>query len=476
MKQQTFRAILVSVFLSTSFCGSARSFQDPNPTPPQQQDPQDNKDPNASQPKQDAPPPDNPAPPVVDNGFTPASPTNALGANANAMQVHQLNGAAPLPTGRVSLLQFGPIYLQSADFLQTVAVVNATTLPNPLYESVSMFRADVVFDHAWRTSRFSVQYEPRLYITNGQVQTDTSNLNAAWTTVFVFSPRFSMALKNTFGYFGQQDQFDNLDLEADLTTGALVEAHFLEGPGHFLNDRSEADFRYLISPRDRIDFTPFFNYYSASGGQDLNVNEAQSPGGEFDYVRLLTPTRTIGLGYTIDETFYGTLLPTTLYQTADVTYAQQLSPTWRFAATVGVTRVTAAMAPAELTWTGDFNAIKKFRNSTLAFQYYRGQDVGLQITNGIADRFDTSYARKLYGRSKLILGGGYYRQLLAATDTRGAYGSVGMNFQVAARWFIETGYTYKNQQNGGANFASGNLNYGSIGIRWEPGYQPQDLD
>jgi hypothetical protein len=116
--------------------------------------------------------------------------------------------------------------------------------------------------------------------------------------------------------------------------------------------------------------------------------------------------------------------------------------------------------------------IKLFRDSSVAFQYYRGQDVGLQVTNGFADRFDFTYKRKLTQRTKVTAGVGYYRQFLALTNTRGIYTSLGIDYQLADRWFLTTTYTFKNQQNGGANFASGDLHFGSVGIRWEPGYRP----
>jgi hypothetical protein len=464
MKKRIYKTILVSAFFSICLVGNAQSQQG-STAPPDSQE----KDKDATpQQKADAAPTDTTQPPA------PAG--LGLGTNSNSMQILQMNGAAPLPTGRVSSLQFGPIYLQSTDFFQALETINASNQPNTLFQSVSIFRADLVFDQAWRNSRFAVQYEPRLMITNGVVQLSTSNLNADWTSVFAISPRLSIGLKNNFGYFDQQAQFDGLNLQGDLTTGTLVQAQFLDGPGHFLNDRSELDVRYLLSPRNRIDVTPFFEYYNASGAQNLTVTESKSPGVELGFSRLLSPTRTIGFGYTVIDTFFGNALPTTLYQTVDMTYAQQVSATWRFAGTAGATRATTAVGPPQTTATGTFNLIKLFKDSKLAFEYTRGNTIGFQVTNGFAELYDVSYQRQLTPRVRFMVGSGYYRQFLAATNASGIFVAPGLTYQIANRWFLETLYTFKNQANGGANFETGSLNYASVGIRWEPGVRPAAIN
>jgi len=471
MKRQIYRAIVASAFLSIALSGNARSQQE---TPPSQESQDKDKDKDKDQDK-DKDANTQPKPDVApDNSTTPMTLTgNVLGPNSDTLQVHQMGGAKPLPTGRVSAIQFGPVYLQNADFYQELEVLNVSNQPNTQYESVSLFRADLVFDHAWRASRVAVQYEPRLTITNGQVQASTSNLDAQWNTLFTLTPRLSLGLKDDFGYYGQQAQFDGLNLEADLTTGTLVQAHFLDGPGHFLNNRAEAEIRYLVSPRNHIDITPFFDYYSASGDQAVTVTESKSPGAELAFYRLLSPTRTMGFGYAFQDTFFGNMLPRTLYQTGDLTYAQQVSPTWRYSATVGVTRASTSLAPPDWTLIADLNVIKQLRGeSTLAFQYYRGEDTGLQVTNGFADRYDASYTRHLQHRTRLTLGVGYYRQFLAATNTAGFYTSAGIGYQIAQRWFLEGVYTYKDQRNGGANFTTGTLQFAAFGIRWEPGLRP----
>ena len=461
LKLRIYRAALSCVFLASAVSGAAYSQQESSPQQGTQQSQNQDKDTNTQQ-KPDATQTDTAAAPM----------STVVATNADPLRVHQMGAATPLPTGRVSALQFGPVYLQSADFYLALETINATTLTNPLFESISIFRTDFVLDHSWRNSRFAVQYEPRLMITNGVVQADTANLTATWGTLLMVTPRLSIGLRNNFGYFSQQAQFQGLNLQGDLTTGTLVQAQFLEGPGHILNDRSEADVRYLLSPRNRMDITPFFDYYFTTGAPTSNVTESKSPGAEFGFSRLLSPTSTIGLGYTLQDTVFDNLLPRTLYQTVDVTYAQEVGPTWRFAATAGVSRASTRVGPAQVTGVGTFDLIKLFRDSELTFQYNRGQRVGLQITDGFAELYDVAYHRNLTARTKFTTGLGYYRQLMATTNTSGLFVAPSLGYQISDRWFLEAVYTFKNQQNGGANFESGRFNFASIGIRWQPGLHP----
>lgn len=429
----------------------------------QQQDPppSQNTDPNAAQ------KPDSAAP------TPPVTPGDTQDLNSGPPPIRSMNGAGPLPSGRVSAIQFGPIYLQSADFYQSLSAISAMGQPD-LFESFSMFRTQIVFDKTFRESHLAVQYQPRISVIDGHFQTDTADLNAAWNTRFQLSPVLTMAFNDGFSYYSQQGQFDNLDLLSDITTGSLVQSKFLDGNGHFLNNRTELAVNYLISPRSRINVTPFFEYYSSTGSEA--INQSESPGISADFSYALSATRSMGLQYRVEDTHFSNLLPTTLYQTFGVTYAQRLSDTLHLAASVGATtssnEVTLGSGPAARTTavaaTGTFNLIKNFKDSSLAFEYYRGQAVGLQITNGFADRYDVAYNRRISPRLNFQLGTGYYREFQSITDTSGFYGSTGLTYRLADHWSLNGIYSYKRQENGGPALISGNLQYVSFGIRWEP--------
>jgi len=384
-------------------------------------------------------------------------------------QLRVVTGSGPLPSGRVSPFQLGPIYLKSADFSEFLNAISATNQPSTLVESDTLFRAMIVFDHVFRTSRFTVQYQPRLSIINGRAQTDTSNLDANWTSNFQLSPRLSVGLDNGFNYYGQQGQFDNLSILGDLTSGTLVQSHFLDGAGHFLSERVEAPIRYLLGPRSSVGVIPFFEYYTASGSQ--TVNGSKSPGAEANYSYALSATKSVGLGYSVRHTQFSNALPTTLYQEFTVNYAQQLSPTWRYSLMVGAITASQNGQSSQKTASGDFNLIKMFRDSSLAFQYYRGQATGLQITNGFADRFDGSYSKRLSQRMRMNIGIGYYREFLSATNTSGTYVSAQLSYQLSDRWSLQTAYAFKHQQNGGTAYETGDLQFVSFGIRWQPQHQ-----
>ena len=406
------------------------------------------------------------------------SVADAVIPGSTESSIHPMNGAGPLPTGRVSPLQLGPIYLQSADYLQVGEAINATGQVGTVWRSISMFRTNIVFDHQFRTSRFAVQYQPRLSVVDGRTQTDTSNLSAGWNSQFQLTPVLTMALNDNFTYFAQQGQFDGLNLMGDLTTGSLVESHFLDGNGHFLNNRTELAFKYLLGPRSRLDVTPFFEYYSAS--QSQVVNQSESPGVRVTYGYLLSPTKVIALEYEARDTYFSKLLPTTFYQTFSVNYSQQLTSSLHFSVTGGVTTASSrqlnttqvSSRSTQATATGSASLIKLFHDSSLTFQYYRGQSTGLHITNGFADRYDLSYSRQLSRRMRMDLGSGYYREFLSATNTSGVYASGGLGYSLTNTWSLQGLYAFKYQQNGGLLYATGTLHYLSFGVRWEPGRRP----
>jgi hypothetical protein len=397
-----------------------------------------------------------------------------------------MNSAAPLASGRVSAIQFGPIYLQSVNFLQTGDALTETGQNGTVWGSFSELQAVIVFDRAFRNSHFAVQYEPRLLVENGTVSADASNLNAGWSTVFHLSPRFTASFSNSFNYYSRVAQFDNLSLQADLTTGGLVASNFLEGGGHFLEDRTQLSFQYLISPRSRFEVTPYFDYSKSTGVtgnvSTLAIGDSYGFGLTANYGYLLSPTQSISFSYQEEDIHYSQGLSTTNYQTLTATYSQQLTQTWRFSAGGGVVVSSASAFSGTTTtpgksssiWTenGQFSLIKVFNKGSLAFNYYRGQQPGLQITNGFADRYDLSCTRQLSQRLGLNLAAGYYREFLSATNTKGLYAAAGLNYSLTDRWFINLQYGFKNQQNGGAIYQTGDLQYASVGIRWQPGLRP----
>ena len=410
-------------------------------------------------------------------------PGEASNASSSAPSIRAMNGAGPLPAGRVSPIQLGSIYLQSADAFQSVIASNSTTQTGTLWRSYSLFRAVFVFDHSFKTSRFAVQYQPRLMIIDGTANADTANLNAAWSTVFRLTPAWKMSLTNTLNYYGQQRQFDNLDLMADVTTGSLVQSQFLEGNGHLLSDRTELPMLYQFSPRSRIDVTPFFQYYSSSGGSTQPVRQSDGYGLRASYGYLLGPTKGIGFEYQVEDTHFSKFLPKTIYQSFSASYSQQLSLTLRFSVSGGITTARSSQSnPPPVssnltakTVSGSASLIKSFRDASLAFSYYRGQTPGLQITNGFADRYDADYQRHLSLRTSLDLGVGYYREFQSATNTSGIYSSLGLTYRLTNKWSLAGRYGYKNQKNGGATFATGDLHYLSFGVRWEPGRRPESF-
>ena len=463
MKYRLLQAFIVCALIFWCSAQAVRAQQDPPPAQSQEAD-------NSKKP--DAAISNSPQSPVVPGESTDASPS--------APPIRAMNGAGPLPSGRVSSVQLGPIYLQSVDSSQSFIASSSTSRTGTLWRSYSLFRAAIVFDRSFKTSHFAVQYQPRLTILDGVVNADTGNLNAAWSTLFRLTPVLKISLNNTLNYYGQQRQFDNLDLMADVTTGSVVQSQFLEGTGHFLSDRTDLPILYQLSTRSRFDVTPFFEYYSSSGSTQL-VRQSQGYGLSASYGYLLSPTRGIGFQYQVEDTRFSKFLPNTIYQSILANYSQRLSLTLRFSVSGGITTATSSQSTTssaganftQRTVSGSASLIKTFRDSSLAFSFYRGQASGLQITNGFADRYDATYQRHLSPRTTFDLGGGYYREFQSATNTSGIYSSLGLSYRLTEKWSLAARYGYKNQKNGGATFATGDLHYATFGVRWEPGRRPE---
>jgi hypothetical protein len=444
--------------LFISLAQASRAQQDPPPT----------QDPGTDPTKQDAPAPPPQAP----------LPPGAIDTSQTLPPIRSMNGAGPLPSGRVSDVQFGPIYLQSVDLVQSFDAITDAGQTSTVWQYFTLARAEIVFDHVFKNSHFAVQYQPRLMVLNGNLSADTSNLNATWSTAFHLSPRWNASVSNSLSYFDRQGQFDNLDLMADLTTGSLVQSNFLDGTGHFLTDRTDLNMSYEASPRARFGVTPYFEYYKSTGTQAVGQSEGYGLNATYTY--LLSPASSVMVQYQVEDTHFAMSLPTTVYQTVSATYARQLTQTWRFAAGGGLSTsssssvgsTTPGARSTQFTENGLFSLIKTFSNSTLAFNYYRGQGLGLQITNGFAERYDLSYIRHFTRRLDMDLGVGYYREFLSATNTSGLYASGGLAYWLETKWSIDGRYTYKKQENGGLNFTTGKLQYISVGISYQPSRTP----
>ncbi|MGB6833429.1 MAG: hypothetical protein WA621_08630 [Candidatus Acidiferrum sp.] len=465
MNYRLLRGLLAFTLVFACLAQASLSRQD---APPPTQNPDvDNP------PKQDNPPNPNQAPtqpPISTDGTTDST--------SSAPPIRAMNGAGPLPSGRVSAVQFGPIYLQSVDFTQSIDAFDQTGQTGTLWEPYSLLRATIVLDESFKNSHLAIQYQPRLVDIDGKVSASTANLNAGWSTIFRLSPTFTATFTNTLNYYNLQGQFDNLDLMADLTTGSLVQSNFLDGSGQFLNDRTEIAFARAISARSRFAVTPYFEYFDSTGAQE--VGQSEGYGLDMSYRYLIGPTKSIGLLYQVEDTHFARFIPNTVYETVSAVYSQQLSSTWRFSAGGGLTTssFTASNSSSppqnvqstEWTENGEFSLIKAFTNGTLAFNYYRGEALSLQITNGFADRYDLAYQHRFSPRVEMDCGAGYYREFLSSTDTSGLYSTAGLTYWLSEKWSLQARYAFKNQKNGGANFATGQLQYVSFGIQWSPSH------
>lgn len=160
-----------------------------------------------------------------------------------------------LPAGRVSPLQWGPLYVQSAEFTQAAEFFN---LPGQPPVAGSFFATTIVFEHVARSSHLTAQYQPRIGIVAGQAQNQLTNHSANLDAYYELTPRLGLGLSDDYSYFSDQNLFENLNVQADLSTGSLLQSRFLEGPGHYLNNDAKASLNYQLSPRTRVELAPHY--------------------------------------------------------------------------------------------------------------------------------------------------------------------------------------------------------------------------
>jgi hypothetical protein len=361
--------------------------------------------------------------------------------------------------------------VQSAEFSQAAVFLDLSGQPDTAPVAASFLQTYIVFDHVGQRTRFTTQYQPQLAIVGGQAQGQFANHNASLETYFQLSSRVALGLSDQYSYFGDQRLFENLDLQADISTGSLLQSRFLEGPGHYLNNRTQATLSYQLNPRVRLDFTPDYNVAAERGVSTVLERNSYGSGASLTY--LISDTKNVGIYYSAENATFSRSLPRTLYQTAGASYSQRVSQTWRFATSVGVS--TSGSSGNSRAWvgTGLVSLIKSFREASLAFSYYRGQDAGIQITNSYSDRLDLSYTKSLSSRVRTTLGGGYYREFLGATNTKGAYLSGEVAYLLSTTFSVYAAYAFKDQRNGGEQLFNGREQYVTTGIRWEPTRQNQ---
>src|ERR1051326_351868 len=147
----------------------------------------------------------------VDSTAGTDKPPLTAGQLADQPEIRQL-GSANLLSSDVSLFHFGPLHVASVEFSQAYDGIGSDTS-----HLLSTFRTGLVAEHTLHRSRLALQYSPRLTIADGQVLQNFSNQDSSLDTLFMLSPRLSVAIYDQF----QLLRTTNLDSDSFLSADPI---------------------------------------------------------------------------------------------------------------------------------------------------------------------------------------------------------------------------------------------------------------
>ena len=130
--------------------------------------------------------------------------------------VHELGRANPLGEG--GSLAWGPVSVRDAEFSQYYNNETFYNAPGPVPNqsvNLSVFTSTLAFVKDFNNHRLTLQYQPTMYIDNGAVSYDTSQM-AGLHTVFALNERWGLTVKDDFSYYASQRALTELGLDVDF--------------------------------------------------------------------------------------------------------------------------------------------------------------------------------------------------------------------------------------------------------------------
>ena len=338
---------------------------------------------------------------------------------------------------------------------------------------------DIAYDRQFRTTRLSFQYVPNLYVVNGHLFKSFNNQNVNFNVGFQVRPRVFLTIGDSFLFNGSQDLAANQYFTADFVTQTVVQNAFLNIAGYYLNDQLHGELLYYLSPRTKLTLSTRYSYAKTAVSPNSLAAEAaaaanippisidRDAGAGIAVDHQLTSTKTIGVYYSFDRSYYNQIFATTYFNTVGLHYSQLVRPTLSFAASVGASGAYSKSQPSSATVVGNLSLIKTYPKTQLAGAYSRSYGGGGFVSAGYSDRVDLSYARQMARRWTAGVSGAYLRGTTITTFT-GSYASLNTSFLLTRTisWFA----TYGLAREVGVQtpFFPGTHSYVTTGFRWNP--------
>ena len=433
------------------------------------------------------------------SGVAPTSQSEGQDPNASAIQQQGPNPAASQgllvralgsadDLGAEDLLHWGWVSLRSASFMEIFgdqAQTSPTGVAQPSqFVSTSEMSALIVLDKRFQRARVTAQYQPGVFVTNGNFYSNAANQSSAFSTGFEFGQRWTVSLTDTFNYYASQRVFAGISLETNYVTGNMLQNNYTGGPGSTLTNSVGLAATYQWTPRTTLGFGPSVGYNYATGvaGTKQENLTAWYGGGTATLSHQLTPQVTVGASYAANEASFSNTSTTAgpqqsslLQQDFRLTYHQQFAPTVWVNAAVGVMTIPSATISthSDPGLGVDFSATKTFRHNSLSIAYDRALQFNGLVTSQASDRVDLVHSIAWTQRFWTSSSCAYFRYISATPiQPAGFYATEQFRFRLARQLSTTGGYSYSKQTGDGVYLLSGKQSFFSLGLSWSPAVKP----
>jgi hypothetical protein len=343
--------------------------------------------------------------------------------------------------------------------------------------NLAVLRTTLAFDRFFGKQHLVLQYLPQVAALNGQIR-GNGGFNNALTlgTKFELSPRLTLAVNDGFAQIQSRTLFPPEILAVDQQTGNVVQNNFLQNSGSYIENVVSATFAYQISPRITLSVSPGYRYAHTTDTTQVNyVANGHTIENSTAITYAVTQRQNVGVIHSL-QLLHATDIQApgnTYFNVVGLYYSYQVSRTWWLEGEFGVDLAHYSVGiPSVHALAGTFKFVKTFSNSTLAMNYVRGEAEQNFITARIGDRADITYGLHFLRRLLWNNGAGYYSEIGAPPQTKGAYGSSEIEFALAKSLALTGSVTHMFQQSDTPQLLSGIRNTFVFGIRWQPPEAP----
>ena len=392
-------------------------------------------------------------------------------------QIYQLGTTNLLSnTGRY---HWGPLSLGSSDARAAVDIIRPTnTAEGPAETDIlSLVETSITLDEQFGgRNRFTLQYLPRIAVTNGQVAYDYLNQNVGINSYFLLSSRWTLGLSDRFLLTSNQGLTGGAFADASAVTSTTLQNVFLNTNDTYLTNIASAAFSYSASPRMIVSFTPSLVYQHTSGFTNTLGSSSTLGGDAFSsfnvgldsrFRYLIGPRTSVGAYSSISFVQFNGLIPTSNYYTFGLTLTRQLTMTTGVTLDIGL---TDSVFQSQQYWspTGTVTFFKVFPRARISAVYTRGLPSGGYVSNNLTQRVDV-IGHYLISPRLIVDGGfGYESQDSGPQIVSGKYATAEMDYVLGPMWTAFGTYAYKFQDSNDIQVFAGTTSFASFGLRWTP--------